>query len=93
MNIMSVALSFSGKQVAELKPVLEEQLDKMSALLDGFAKGTGRAYEEFRKEYAAIAWETRSRLEKALDPAQLEKLEKRMEETREKLHKKLFPDG
>lgn len=90
---MTALLELSGKQVAELKPILEEQFDRMSALLAGFAKDTGRAYEEFRKEYAAIAWETRNRLEKALDPAQLEKLEKRMEETREKIHKKLFPDG
>jgi hypothetical protein len=67
-------------------------MDKMSELLGRFAKDTGRAYEEFRKEYAAIAWDTRSRLEKALDPSQLEKLEKRMEETREKIHKKLFPE-
>jgi DNA repair exonuclease SbcCD ATPase subunit len=90
---MTALLELSEKQVRELEPILKEQLDKMSDLLGRFAKDTGKAYEEFRKEYGKVAEETQKRLEKALDKAQLEKLEKRLEETREKIHKKLFPGG
>ena len=69
-----------------------EQLEEFGALVDRFAKDSGKAWDEFRAEYGKVAEKTRSRLEKALDKGQLEKLEKRMEETREKIHRKLFPD-
>lgn len=88
---MESLLELSEKQIKELEPILREQLDEMSELLSRFAKDSGKAWDEFRQEYGKIADETRSRLEKALDKGQLEKLEKRMEETREKIHRKLFP--
>jgi len=88
---MESFLKLTEKQVAELEPILKEQLEEFSALVSRFAKDSGKAWEEFRQEYGKIAAETLSRLEKALDKGQLDKLEKRMEETREKIHKKIFP--
>jgi Na+/phosphate symporter len=88
---MESFLKLTEKQVAELEPILKEQLEEFSALVSRFAKDSGKAWDDFQKEYGKIAAETLSRLEKALDKGQLDKLEKRMEETREKIHKKIFP--
>lgn len=89
---METLLELSEKQIKELEPILKEQLEELSALVGRFAKDSGKAWEDFQKEYGKIAAETRGRLEKALDKGQLEKLEKRMEETREKIHRKIFPE-
>lgn len=89
---MAVLLELTEKQVKELEPILKEQVEKTAELVDRFARDSGRAVEEFRKDFAALARESRQSLEKALDPAQLEKLEKRLEENREKIGKKLFPE-
>ena len=86
-------LELTGEQVRELEPVIKEQLAKLGDLLSRFAKDSGRVLEEFRKDYEALSRETRKRLDKALDLSQLEKLEKRLEETGEKTRKKLFPGG
>jgi hypothetical protein len=84
-------LELTGEQVRELEPVIREQLEKLSDLLSRFMKDSGRALEEFRRDYEDLSRETKKRLEKALDPSQLEKLEKHLEETGEKIQGKLFP--
>lgn len=90
LDELTVLLALTASQIEELKPVLRDYLDRASALLQEFIRDSSRTFEEYRREYEAAARELRDQLNDTLDSMQMEKLDRRLDEIKEKVHDQVF---
>jgi F0F1-type ATP synthase membrane subunit b/b' len=90
LDELTVLLALTASQIEELKPVLRDYLDRASALLQEFIRDSSRTFEEYRREYEAAADELRDQLNDTLDSMQMEKLDRRLDEIKEKVHDQVF---
>ena len=90
LDELTVLLALTASQIEELKPVLRDYLDQAGTLLQEFIRDSSRTFEEYRLEYEAAASELRDRLKGTLDSMQMEKLDRRLDEIKEKVHDQVF---
>jgi hypothetical protein len=82
---LSERLKLSPEQVEQLTPILREEFQKRSALLEKYlGQGPGQ-FEAYQAENDALWQETLSRLQKVLTPEQVQELEAWRSELREKV--------
>lgn len=90
LDELTVLLALTASQIEELKPVLRDYLDQAGTLLQEFIRDSSRTFEEYRREYEAAARELRDQLNDTLDSMQMEKLDRRLDEIKEKVHDQVF---
>ena len=90
---MTNALELTQEQIEKLRPVLLENLERLSELLRRFAAQTEKSFADFRRDYEQLQEQTRRRLEESLDADQIEAFEKRQEELRERIRALVFGEG
>ena len=83
-------LELTEEQMAELKPLLDESLIHLSALLNQLAKEGRNGWEEFKHQYELLVKELRDKLQETLDSDQLDRYDKYNEEKKEKIRTDLF---
>ena len=90
LDELTVLLALTASQIEELKPVLRDYLGRAGTLLQEFIRDSSRTFEEYRREYEAAARELRDQLNDTLDSMQMEKLDRRLDEIKEKVHDQVF---
>lgn len=90
LDELTVLLALTASQIEELKPVLRDYLDQAGTLLQEFIRDSSRTFEEYRREYEAAARELRDQLNDTLDSMQMDKLDRRLDEIKEKVHDQVF---
>ena len=90
LDELTVLLALTASQIEELKPVLRDYLDQAGTLLQEFIRDSSRTFAEYRREYEAAARELRDQLNDTLDSMQMEKLDRRLDEIKEKVHDQVF---
>ena len=90
LDELTVLLALTASQIEELKPVLRDYLDQAGTLLQEFIRDSSRTFAEYRREYEAAADELRDQLNDTLDSMQMEKLDRRLDEIKEKVHDQVF---
>ncbi len=90
---MTNALELTQEQIEKLRPILLENLERLSELLRRFAAQTEKSFADFKRDYEQLQEQTRRRLEESLDTTQLEAFEKRQEELRERIRALVFGEG
>ncbi|HBE92672.1 MAG TPA: hypothetical protein DDW55_09155 [Gammaproteobacteria bacterium] len=87
---LSESLQLTAQQLEQLKPVLRDYLEQASALLQQFAKDSSRTFEQFRKQYEALGDELRKHMQDALTSDQMIKLDRQLEDVRDRVQKTVF---
>ena len=90
LDELTMLLALTASQIEELKPVLRDYLDRAGTLLQDFIRDSSRTFEEYRREYEAATRELRDQLNDTLDSMQMEKLDRRLDEIKEKVHDQVF---
>jgi len=86
-------LALTQDQHEKIGPVIKQALEKQAELLAQFAQDTGKKFEQFRKEWETISNDTRRQLKDALDPGQMEKMDRHIEKIREKIRNEVFKEA
>ena len=90
LDELTMLLALTASQISELKTVLRDYLDQAGTLLQEFIRDSSRTFAEYRREYEAAARELRDQLNDTLDSMQMEKLDRRLDEIKEKVHDQVF---
>jgi hypothetical protein len=87
---LSEVLQLTEEQAEKIKPVFEESVAELSALLDSFAKSGMSALDDFKSQYEDLTKQLRDKLKETLDKDQLEKYDEYKNEKRDKIAERLF---
>jgi len=87
---LSEVLQLTEEQAEKIKPVFEESVAELSALMDSFAKSGMSALDDFKSQYEDLTKQLRDKLKETLDKDQLEKYDEYKNEKRDKIAERLF---
>jgi hypothetical protein len=93
LDELTKLLALTQEQIEKIGPVIKQALEKQAELLRRFAQDTGKKFEQFRKEYEALSADTQRKLKDTLDSGQLEKMDKHMEDIKDKIQDKVFKEA
>lgn len=87
---LTEVLALTEVQLQNLKPVLEESMDKLVEITAELAKKGSDSWAEFKHQYEQLSREMKEKIKDHLNGEQMNKLKKYNEEKQEKIHQVLF---
>ncbi|MBW2329201.1 MAG: hypothetical protein JRF04_06225 [Deltaproteobacteria bacterium] len=87
---LTAILALTREQAANIKPVLEDSLARLSTMLNQLAKEGSKSLEDFKHQYERLGKETKNELQDMLDDEQIKRYEKYIEENKKKIEKVMF---
>ena len=82
---LSEALALTEEQLAQLKPVLDESMVKMTEMIETLAQKGKDGWEEFKQGYKSLTDDLKKKLEETLDNQQMDRFEEYKQEKQEKI--------
>jgi len=87
---LTALLELTEEQAAKLKPVLEDGMVQLTALLNELAQEGSRSWEKFREKLEQVTRDLKDSLQETLDDEQMKRLEEYNKEQKVKIQKAFF---
>lgn len=83
-------LKLTEAQIQQLKPALEEAVDRLGKMLDELAREGQKSVEAFRRRYDQLSKELEQKIKDTLDSEQFESLHRHRDELKENIREAMY---